>query len=92
MDGAFEYDKNKSRSNRNKHGIDFEQAKEIWSDRFALHVATRYIKDEQRYILIGKWKANIWSVVFTIRNKKVRIISARRARRKEANFYEINHR
>lgn len=81
----FEYDLNKSATNKQKHGVDFEEAKAIWSeDNVILPAIT---KGEQRYMIIGKIKANIYSCIFTIRKKKIRIISCRKSGEKERRIY-----
>lgn len=81
----FEYDSNKSAINKQKHGIDFEEAKTIWSNT---HVILPAITEgEQRYMIIGKIKTSLFSCIFTTRDKKIRIISCRRSRKKERNIY-----
>ena len=83
----FEYDINKSNSNKIKHGIDFEEAKELWQDDRMVEILTPF-EDEKRYINIGKIKNKFYSVITTIRGDKIRIISARRSRTKEIEIYE----
>lgn len=81
----FEYDLNKSKSNKEKHGIDFEEAKAIWlGDNVTLPAITR---GEKRYMIIGKIEASLYSCIFTVRNKRIRIISCRRSREKERRIY-----
>ncbi|GAX59222.1 hypothetical protein SCALIN_C01_0153 [Candidatus Scalindua japonica] len=81
----FEYDSNKSVINKQKHGVDFEEAKTIWSNT---HVKLPAITEgEQRYMIIGKIKTRLFSCIFTTRDKKIRIISCRRSRTKERNIY-----
>ncbi len=83
----FEYDENKSRSNKIKHGIDFIEAQELWQDNKMVEILTPF-EDEKRYINIGKIKNKFYSVITTIREDKIRIISARRSRKKEIEIYE----
>ncbi|MDD2600527.1 MAG: BrnT family toxin [Kiritimatiellae bacterium] len=83
----FEYDPNKSESNKAKHGIDFEEAQVIWEDPDRLLVPAR-TQGESRFLLIGKIKDKYWSAVFTMRGESIRIISVRRSRKKEVNKYE----
>lgn len=82
----FEFDPNKSESNKTKHGIDFEQAKELWNDSDRVIIEARTI-DEKRFLLIAKLDENIWSAVYTIRNNNIRIISARKSRENEKEIY-----
>ena len=83
----YEYDNNKSLSNKQKHGIDFEDAKLLWDDDRMVEILTSY-EDEDRFINIGKIKSKFYTVVSTIREGKIRIISARRSRKKEIEIYE----
>ena len=83
----FEYDIKKSLSNKQKHGIDFEEAKRIWDDDKMVEIRTSY-EDEERFISIGKITAKVYTVVTTYRRENIRIISARRARKKEIEIYE----
>jgi len=83
----FEYDDNKSKSNKVKHGIDFEEAQELWRDDKMVEILTPF-EDEKRYINIGKIKNKFYSVITTIRGDKIRIISTRRSRKKEIEIYE----
>lgn len=83
----FEWDSEKSSSNKSKHGIDFETAKELWLDdnRIEIH-APHPVED--RWIMIGRLQKNIWIAIYTNRNEVIRIISVRRARKKEVELYE----
>ena len=83
----FEYDENKSKLNKEKHGIDFETAKVLWNDDNMLEVKTSF-SQEPRYINIGKIGEKFYTVVITYRADKIRIISARRARKKEIEIYD----
>jgi uncharacterized DUF497 family protein len=83
----FEYDRNKSRTNKEKHGIDFDEIQKIWNDENLIEIPAKNV-DEPRYIAIGKIKEKHWSVIITRRNEKIRIISARRSRNDEVKLYE----
>jgi len=83
----FEYDIKKSLSNKQKHGIDFEEAKLLWDDDKMIEIKTAY-EDEERFLNIGKITAKMYAVVTTYRKEEIRIISARRARKKEIKIYE----
>ena len=84
---SFEWDPEKSKANNEKHGIDFETAKILWSDdnRVEIHVSYPV---EDRWILIGQKDNKRWTAIFTVRGNAIRIISVRRSRKKEADFYE----
>ncbi|HHI76871.1 MAG TPA: BrnT family toxin [Gammaproteobacteria bacterium] len=83
----FEYDENKSRRNREKHGIDFEQAQVLWQDPQAVEIPAR-TEDEPRFLVIGRIDGRHWSAVYTPRNGRIRIISVRRSRSEEVAIYE----
>ena len=83
----FEWDPSKSLSNRRKHGIDFEAAKDLWLDENRVEIRAPH-PVEDRMILIAKHLDKIWTAIYTPRQDAIRIISVRRARRKEADLYE----
>ena len=77
----FEWDEIKSQRNQRKHGISFQEAKSCFYD-------PNLSNDEDREILIGHSnEGRLLLVVCTIRNNKIRIISARKASKQEANDY-----
>jgi len=83
----FEFDDNKSRSNKMKHRIDFKEAQELWDDPDLIEIPVR-TSDEPRFLVIGKISGKCWSGVITYRGDRIRIISVRRARKEEVNIYE----
>jgi len=85
--GAFEFDINKSVTNKIKHGIDFIQAQAIWNDPDVLEIPTK-VKDESRFLVIGRKDGKYWSAIITYRGEKIRIISVRRSRPEEVEIYE----
>jgi uncharacterized DUF497 family protein len=82
----FEFDPAKSEANRTKHGIDFVQAQELWKDVYALQIQAKS-DTEPRFALIARLEEKVWSVFFTERDSKIRIISARRSRTNEEDLY-----
>lgn len=86
----YEWDKNKSKLNLEKHGIDFDLAIEVFSDPCAIVQFNREIEKEIRNQIIGKVDNElvILFVVFTHRGRKIRLISARKANKKERTIYE----
>lgn len=82
----FEFDKNKSESNKRKHGIDFESARNLWRDFNRVEIPAKWI-DEPRILLIARLEEEIWAAIFTRRNKRIRIISVRKARNNEKEVY-----
>ena len=82
----FEFDPQKSKKNKEKHGIDFVEAQKLWEDPYRIEIPAKYV-DEPRYLLIGRIKEKYWSAIFTYRSNKIRIISVRRARKNEKEIY-----
>jgi hypothetical protein len=83
----FEFDERKSRSNKEKHGIDFQEAQSLWDDLDRIEIPAR-TEDEPRYLVIARLNGKHYSAVITYREGKVRIISVRRARVEEVEIYE----
>jgi len=82
----FEYDPEKSRTNKEKRGIDFEEAQHLWLDEERFLSPARN-SGESRFALFGQWEQKVWTCIFTLRNGKIRIISARRSRDGEKRIY-----
>ncbi len=85
----FEYNPQKSLSNKQKHGINFEESLGLWNDPLVIEVPINGF-DEARYMVIGKLNHKTWSAIITYRGDKIRLISVRRSRENEANHYEKN--
>jgi uncharacterized DUF497 family protein len=83
----FDFDPRKSDQNLAKHGIDFVEAQKLWEDPDRIVIPARTI-DEPRFVLIGRIGEKHWSAVFTYRGEDIRIISVRRSRKEEIEWYE----
>ena len=84
----FEWDEEKNKVNQRKHRISFEEAAEIFSYPMYERIDTRFQYDEVRYIGIGRNNQMlIFTVVYTEREARIRIISARRANKQEQRLY-----
>jgi uncharacterized DUF497 family protein len=83
----FEFDSEKSASNRRKHGIDVVEAQALWADPDVVEIPAR-TQGELRALVIGKIGDKLWSAVITGREERVRIISVRRSRDEEVAIYE----
>lgn len=80
----FDWDETKNRSNIRKHGIDFNDAKEIFVHNFLHAYDDREDYQEERWVVFGWIRDVVCVVVYTVRdNGVIRIISARKATRKE---------
>ena len=89
----FEWDKAKATSNKKKHGINFEEAKSVFYDEFALQFYDSDDSDlnEDRFLMLGKSsESRVLIVCHCERNSgnTIRIISARKATKNERKFYE----
>lgn len=83
----FEFDRTKSDLNKDKHGIDFVEAQELWDDIDLLEIPAKKL-DEPRFLVIGKIGEKYWTGIITYRDDNIRIISVRRARNEEVELYE----
>ena len=85
MDDDFEGHEPRRLTNLEKHGIDFNDAIMIWAGP----VATRHAShaSEDRYISVGDMDGRIVAVVWTKRDRRRRLISARKARDHERLCY-----
>jgi len=94
QDMDFEWDEQKNQTNIIKHGISFQEAVEIFSDPNLLtYLDDRFDYEETRELSIGQLllpeqPVIVILVVHTDRNGVTRIISARRANKKERRMYE----
>lgn len=87
---SFDWDKGNIDKNYHKHGITPNEAEEVFLDERALVFDDQiHSLGEKRLKIIGKTlEATILFVVFTMRGKKIRIISVRSANQKERRMYE----
>jgi uncharacterized DUF497 family protein len=81
----FEFDP--AKSNKKKHGIDFNEAQALWNDADFIQIPLK-TSDEPRFLVIGRISEKHWPAIITYRNEKVRIISVRRSRQEEVEIYE----
>jgi uncharacterized DUF497 family protein len=88
----FDWDERKNKSNRIKHGVWFEEAQSVFNDPHGrLFYDPEHSKGEERFILLGVSSAARTLVVvhcYRESDAVIRIISTRKATRKEARFYE----
>ena len=86
----FEWNKNKAASNLSKHGVSFDEARTAFDDPLYIDFYDPdHSYDEHRYIIIGQSMQNSLLVIsYTERGNVIRLISARKATRKERETYE----
>ncbi|MEQ8266444.1 MAG: BrnT family toxin [Parvibaculum sp.] len=84
----FEWDDEKAEANLSKHGVPFELATDVFSDPDRLDVGDeRFAYGEERRNAVGAVDGAVLTVSYTMRGDICRIISARRASRKERDAY-----
>lgn len=94
MQYNFEWDPVKARENLRKHRISFERASEVFLDPFMISVEDEeHSEEEERWVTLGKNRNGILLVVvhafreIDAENFNIRLISARRATKREARQY-----
>lgn len=87
-DDEFEWDDDKAASNYADHGVTFDAARGIFKDPFAIeYVDDRFDYGETRWIILGMAHSRLLVVVYTMREPRIRIISARAAEPFEQREY-----
>ena len=87
---TFEWDEEKAARNLKNHRISFEEAKTVFNDPLSITVADPdHSIDEDRYIDIGiSSQGRLLVVVYTERGQNIRLISSRKAIKREQRAYE----
>ncbi len=90
MSIQFEWDERKAKQNKRKHKVSFEEAITVFADPLSLTIPDPlHSWDEERFVTMGlSAKRRLLVVVHTDRGDTIRIISARRATRRERSEYE----
>ena len=84
----FEWDSQKAQSNDANHGVNFEEAAEVFFDPFYQSGETSVDGERRDFVLGYSLAQRILFVVYTERGARTRIISARPATRHERRLYE----
>jgi uncharacterized protein len=86
----FDWNKGNSKKNFVKHNVSDNECEEVFYDaRKKILKDKLHSQKESRYLLLGKTKKKrLLFLVFSIRNKKIRVISARDINNKERSLYE----
>jgi uncharacterized protein len=85
----FQYDPAKAVANVRRHGVSFADAEGVLKDPLALTIEDPDAQGERRYAAIGLGSAgDLLVVIYTEHTEEYRLISARRATRKERKTYE----
>ena len=73
-----------------KHGVSFADAEGVFYDALAVHRPDPDAEDEERFVAVGLGSAGqVLVVVYTLRGDDIRLISVRRATRREVKDYAI---
>ncbi len=84
----IEFDPVKSASNLKKHSVSFQEAASCLLDPMALVMEDQDAESEQRFVLVGmSSEMRLLTLCYTLRGETIRLISARKATRKEGNYY-----
>ena len=85
----FEWDDGKDAANRAKHGVELILAAALFQDTGRLEfVSPSSTPEETRLVTIGQAFGLVWTCVYTWRGRRRRLISVRRAKRKERSAYQ----
>ncbi len=84
----FEWDEGNNEKNWKKHKVSEKECVEIFKNYPVILNDTTHSQHETRFIAIGKSKSRYLFIVFTIRKRHIRVISARDQSRKEREFYK----
>ena len=82
----FEFDPFKSAANREKHGIDFAEAQDLW--QFPVLRLPSKRAGEARELAIGRIGSKYWTAIVAQRGEVIRLISCRRSRDEEKELYQ----
>jgi uncharacterized DUF497 family protein len=86
----YEWDESKRVANIVKHGVDFTAAEDFdWSTAMET-IDNRFTYNETRWIALGRINKRVYVLIYTERRKKIRLISLRKANKREIDFYEKN--
>jgi len=85
----FEWDRTKAAANLRKHRVSFQEASTVLHDPLSTTFPDPASEGEQRFVTIGTSAlGRLLVVAHTDRGDTIRVISARRATRRERGFYE----
>ena len=87
----IKWDQAKAESNLRKHGVGFGEAATVLYDRFSIHrFDTKHSAVEPRFLAVGTSLADrVLVVVYTDDGSTIRLLSARRATKRERHEYEL---
>lgn len=85
---TFDWDESKAAQNAVKHGVPLEYAVRVFLDERRLDAEdTRRDYGEERRFTLGEIEGRVYAVAYTVREKVIRLISARKANEREQKKY-----
>ncbi len=85
----FQWDPDKAEKNLKKHRVDFADAVAVFEDEMALTIEDPDAEGEPRFVTVGRdTLSRVLTVVYPWRGQDIRIISARKATKRERQSYE----
>jgi len=89
---GFEWDEGNSAKNEAKHGVTNRESEEIFFNKPLVIARSSKGGKEIRYVALGKTHGSrLLTVVFSVRARRIRVISARPMSRNERKVYEEEH-
>ena len=86
---GFDWDEGNKDKNWDKHQVDFRECEEVFFNQPLLIKDIKHSFQEKRYYVLGRSDTNrMLFLIFTLRNNKIRVISARDQSKKERMIYE----
>ena len=87
---GFDWDEGNRQKNWEKHQVDYRECEEVFFNQpLLIHEDIKHSFQEKRYHVLGRSDTNrTLFLVFTLRNNKIRVISARDQSKKERMIYE----
>ena len=84
----YEWDEQKREANYEKHDVDFNEVVNFEWDLAIETQDNRRDYGEERWVAVGRILSHIYVLIYTIRNKNIRVISLRKANSRERKYYE----
>lgn len=87
----FDWDEGNIEKNKSKHHVEPEEAEAIFYNKHVFFYDEKHSQTEDRYLIYGETnEGRLLAAVFTVRRKKVRVVSVRDQNKKERKVYETN--
>lgn len=84
----IEFDPTKDQANREKHGLSLALAEAFEFDTALIEIDDRRDYQEERFVALGLIGDRVHVMVFTVRGEAIRVISLRKANRREVKRYD----